>query len=128
MASSINRNQEVVDGAVIVKITLISKDAGDSLLIQKFGDIVINPTGTFDDPADVTFPNFYVNAGEPVCFYHRQEIMAIFKDYKLSLPVLERQANLWGDAITLQIQNAMISLRALGTGTDTTTMNTAVNI
>jgi len=127
MASEFNRDQEIIDGAVIVKITLVSKDAGDSALVQKFGDIVINPTGEFNDPSDITFPQFYVNAGDPIYFFQRQEIMAIFKDSLLALPVLERQANLWGNNISTQIQNAMIALRALGTATDTTTMNTSVS-
>ncbi len=126
MASIFNRSQQIIDGVVIVKFNLISKDAGDSALISKFGDIVIDPSGLFGDPSDLTFPQFLVQAGDPVPFFERQEIKAIFKSSPLPILVTERQANLWGNAIATRLANAMISLRGLGTGTDTVTMNNQV--
>lgn len=126
MASTFNRSQQVIEGMVIVKFNLIAKDAADSALVDKFGDIMINPSGLFNDPVDPTFPQFLVQAGCLVPFFEQQEIKALFKSSILPIAVLERQANLWGNAIATALANAMIALRALGTVTDTTTMDVQV--
>ena len=125
MTSTISRVQKIEERVITVSIKLVSKDAADNTFIQKFGDIIIDPSGFFNDPNDVTFPKFNVSAGDPIPFYTNQEIRAIFADPSLTIETLQRQANLWGDAIELKIQNAMISLRAK---TDTTTLNTTLNI
>ena len=125
MASTIHRVQKPIGRTIVVEISLTAKDVTDSGLIQKFGDIVINPTGDFSDPLDNTYPKFYVNAGNPVPFFTDQVIRATFEDDTLSLDALQKQANLWGDAISLAIQNALVALRAQ---TDTSTLDTSVNI
>jgi len=125
MASTIHRVQKPIGRTIVVEISLTAKDVTDSGKIQKFGDIVINPTGDFDDPNDNTYPKFYVNAGNPVSFFTDQVIRATFEDDTLSLDALQKQANLWGDAISLSIQNALVALRAQ---TDTSTLDTSVNI
>jgi len=125
MASTIHRTQQLIGRTVIVQLALTAKDIGDSALIQKFGDIVINPSGDFIDPNDGTYPPFYVNAGNPVSFFTEQVIRATFEDDTLSLDALQKKANLWGDAIILAIQNAMVALRA---DTDSTTLDTTVSI
>ena len=125
MASTIQRTQQLRGRSILVSISLTAKDVADSALIQKFGDIIINPTGDFSDPNDNTYPPFYVNAGDPVSFYTDQVIRATFEDDKLGLAALQKQANLWGDAISLAIDNAMTALRAL---TDTTTLDSSIQI
>ena len=113
MASSIQRTTELVDGGVSVEIRLVAKDANDDALIQKFGDIKINPSGQFSDPLNTAYPAFIVQAGDPIEFYTVGTIRALFVDDTLALDALQRKAKLWGDQISLNIQNAMIALRAL---------------
>jgi hypothetical protein len=113
MASSIQRTTKLIDGGISVEIRLVAKDAADDALIQKFGDIEINPSGQFGDPLDLTYPKFKVTAGDPVAFYTVGVVRALFQDDTLQLADLQKRAKLWGDAITLSIQNSMISLRAL---------------
>ena len=125
MAIEVERKQELIERTIQIVIELVSKDATDNALVDKFGDIIINVSGAFSDPTDSTFPAFYVNAGKPVSFFKAQKIQTIFEDDILTLPVLQRQATLWGNSIMLQIQNAMTALRAL---TDSTTMDTTVTI
>lgn len=125
MASTINRNQQLIGRSVIINITLTAKDVTDSALIQKFGDIIINPSGNFSDPNDNTYPPFYVNAGDPVPFFTNQVIRATFEDDLLDLAALQKKANLWGDAISLAIENALTALRAL---VDTTTENVDIPV
>lgn len=125
MAISVERKQALIGRTIQIVIELVSKDAGDNALIDKFGDIIINVSGSFNDPSDNTFPAFYVNAGKPVPFFKNNIIQTIFEDDILTLPVLQRQATLWGNSIMLQIQNSMTALRAL---TDSTTMDTTVTI
>lgn len=125
MTSTIKRVQSIDKRVVSVSIQLIAKDAADSLLIDKFGDILIDPSGEYSDPNDLSYPKFRVYAGDPVPFYTQQVVRAIFSDTTLTLEDLQRRANLWGDAITLKIQNAMIALR---TKEDDVTTSTTVNI
>ena len=125
MASQLTRTQTLVDGVITVQISLPAKDATDSSLIQKFGDIQINPSGYFSDPSDSTYPKFMVMAGKPVNFYTEGSITALFANDTLAIADLERRATLWGNAIQLAIQNAMTSLRAL---TDTVTSTTNITI
>ena len=125
MATQITREQVLSDRVITVKISLTSKDAQDDALIKKFGDIKINPSGTFADPNDSSYPAFRVEAGEPVLFFTNGEVKAVFANDALSTADLQKRADLWGDKIQLTIQNAMIDLRDL---TDTTTSVTVVTI
>jgi len=125
MASTIHRVQTLTSRTATITISLTAKDVTDSALIQKFGDIIINPSGDFSDPDDSAYPKFYVNAGNPVPFYTEGVIRATFDDEALDLAALQKQANLWGDAIVLAIENALTALRAAH---DTTTSDTTVNI
>ena len=113
MASTIQRSVQLVDGGISVEIRLVAKDAADDALIQKFGDIEINPTGYFNDPLHTDYPKFFVQAGDPVQFYTVGAIRTLFIDDTLTLDALQKKAKLWGDKISLDIQNAMIALRAL---------------
>lgn len=125
MASTIRRKQTLNGRSITVSISLDTKDAADSALIEKYGDIKINPSGHFGDPNDLTYPKFLVEAGDPVSFYKQGSIQGIFIDNTLDLADLQKRADLWGDQIVLNIQNAMIALRAY---TDTTTLETTVVI
>lgn len=113
MSSTIQRVVKLVDGGISVEIRLVAKDAADDALIQKFGDIEINPSGQFSDPLDLSYPKFNVVAGDPVPFYTVQVIRALFVDDTLALADLQKRAKLWGDKIALDIQNAITALRAL---------------
>ena len=125
MASTIRRKQSLNGRSISVSISLDTKDSADSALIEKYGDIKINPTGYFNDPNDLAYPKFLVEAGDPVSFYKQGFIQAIFIDNALTLADLQKRADLWGDKIILDIQNAMIALRAY---TDTTTIDTTIVI
>ena len=113
MASSIRRKQELIEGTILVTISLVSKDAIDSALIEKFGDILINPSGYFGDPNDPSYPKFLVKAGDPIPFYTQQTIRNLFVNNTLSVVDLQKRADLWADKIVLDIQNEMIRLRSL---------------
>lgn len=128
MASTIERIQTLVSRVITVKIILTAKDTGDSALISKFGDIMINPTGTFSDPAHVEYPSFYVNAGDPVPFFTVGQIQTTFQDDALSIAALQIKAKLWGDNISTQIQNSLIALRNPVINTDSTTMDSPINV
>lgn len=125
MATQITRQQTLSDRVITVKIYLSSKDAQDDSLVKKFGDIKINPSGTFSDPNDLAYPAFRVEAGEPVLFFTVGEVKAIFATDSLTTEDLQKRADLWGDAIQLAIQNAMTDLRDL---VDITTSTTVVTI
>jgi hypothetical protein len=125
MTSTIRRKQELSKRSITVTISLESKDSADSALIEKYGDIQINPSGYFNDPNEVSYPKFLVEAGDIVSFYTKGSITAIFIDNNLTLPDLQKRADLWADKIVLDIQNAMTALRAL---TDTTTLDTTITI
>lgn len=125
MASTIRRKQTPVGRSILVEFTLIAKDAADTALIAKFGDITIDPSGDFNDPNDNTFPAFNVSAGDPVLFFTDQAIRATFVDDTLEWAALQRKAELWGDQISLNIQNAMTALRALD---DDITLDTTITI
>jgi hypothetical protein len=126
MATQITRTQILTDRVITVTISLTAKDATDDALVKKFGDIQIMPSGYFNDPADSTYPQFMVNAGtEPIDFFTAGSIVATFANDTLALADLQRRALLWGNAIQLTIQNAMIALRAL---VDSTTSTSVVTI
>jgi hypothetical protein len=125
MATTITREQVLSDRVITVKIFLASKDAGDDALIKKFGDIKINPSGEFGDPNDAAYPQFRVDAGEAVLFFTVGEVKAVFANDTLTILDLQKRADLWGDKIQLDIQNAMTALRAF---TDTTTSTTTITI
>jgi hypothetical protein len=118
MSSTIQRQATLVDGGISLEIRLVAKDASDDALIQKFGDIKINPSGTFSDPLDLSYPKFNVQAGDAIDFYTTGTIRGLFVDDTLVLADLQKRAKLWGDKVCLDIQNAMIALRTLN---DTTT-------
>ena len=113
MATSIVRNTEIRGRTIVVKFTLVAKEITDDNLYRKFGDIMIDVTGDFSDPNDLSYPKFYVNAGAQVPFFTNQEIIAHFEDEKLIFQDLSRRARLWGDAIQQQIQNKLLVLRSL---------------
>lgn len=125
MTSQITREQVLGDRVATIKITLTAKDATDDALIKKFGDIKINPTGYFNDPDDVAYPAFYVDAGPPVSFFMVEEIKAMFANDVLHINDLQKRANLWGDKIQLDIENAMVTIRDF---VDTTTSTTVITI
>lgn len=125
MTSQITRTQTLVDRIVTITITLSAKDAADDSLIRTFGDIKISPSGIFNDPNDESYPSFRVDAGDDVLFFTVGEIKATFANDTLSLADLQKRADLWGDKIQLDIQNAMIRLRAF---TDLTTSSATVSI
>ena len=125
MASQILRTQTLVDRVITIKISLSAKDGTDDSLIKKFGDIKIVVSGTFCDPNDGTYPPFRVDAGDDVLFFTAGEIKTTFVNDTLLLADLQKRADLWGDAIQLDIQNKMIALRALS---DTTTSSSTVTI
>ena len=125
MATTITREQVLSDRVITIKIFLASKDAGDDALIKKFGDIKINPSGEFGDPNSSAYPKFRVDAGEAVLFFTVGEVKAVFANDTLTTDDLQKRADLWGDKIQLDIQNAMTALRAL---TDTTTSTTTITI
>ena len=68
MTSTIRRKQELSKRSITVTISLESKDSADSALIEKYGDIQINPSGYFNDPNEVSYPKFLVEAGDIVYF------------------------------------------------------------
>lgn len=125
MATTITRAQTLSDRVITVKIFLASKDASDDALIKKFGDIKISPSGEFGDPNDIAYPKFRVDAGETVLFFTAGEVKAVFANDTLTPADLQKRADLWGDKIQLDIQNAMTALRAL---TDTTTSTNTITI
>ena len=125
MASQITRNQTLIGRMATVEILLVAKDVTDDSIIKKFGDVIINPTGNFSDPDDLSYPTFYVAAGPTVPFFTTGQVQAQFANDLLTLADLQRRANLWGDQIQLDIQNGIVVLRAL---TDTTTSTTTVTI
>jgi hypothetical protein len=125
MTSQITRKQTLIDRVATVAIFLTAKDAGDDAIIKKFGDVIINPTGSFSDPNDLTYPAFYVEAGPTVHFFTTGQVQAQFANDVLTLADIQRRANLWGDKIQLDIQNGIVALRALH---DTTTSTTTVTI
>ena len=126
MATQITRTQILTDRVITVTISLTAKDATDDALVKKFGDIQITPSGYFGDPSDSTYPSFMVNAGtEPVDFFTAGSVVATFANDTLAIADLQKRALLWGNAIQLAIQNAMIALRAM---TDTTTSTSVVTI
>ena len=111
MSTMINRTQTLKDRTVVVEFRLAQKDVRDDALWQKWGDVKIQVSGQFGDPHDPTYPPFQVNAGPDIKLFERQTFQAHFADPALSLEVLQRRANLWGDAIQLQIQNKIILMR-----------------
>ena len=113
MSSSIQKITKLIDGGISVEIRLVAKDAADDALIQTFGDIQINPSGLFGDPLHLAYPKFNVVAGDPVDFYTVGAVRALFVDDTLALEDLQNRALLWGNAISLDIQNKMTALRAL---------------
>lgn len=125
MASIINRKQELINRSIKVTIELIQKDISDSALIKKFGDIVINPSGDFGDNNDSTYPKFNVQAGDPIKFFENGSITYTFEDSTLDIDALQKKAKLWGDSISLSIQNGLVSLRALN---DSSTMDNNITI
>lgn len=124
MATQITRTQTLTDRVITVKISLTSKDGADDALVKKFGDIKINPSGDFLDPNDGAYPKFRVVAGEAVSFFSMGEVKAVFADDALNILDLQKRADLWGDKIQLDIQNAMTALRALNDSTTSTTVIT----
>lgn len=125
MTSQITRAQNLTDRVATVKISLSAKDVGDDAAIKTFGDIKINPTGYFNDPDDDTYPQFYVDAGPAIPFFHIGEIKATFANDALNINDLQKRANLWGNKIQLDIQNAITTIRTLH---DTTTQTTVITI
>lgn len=85
----------------------------------------MNPSGTFLDPNDLTYPKFIVQAGEPIEFFDVQVVRAIFSDMSLTFADRSRRAKLWGDAIQLQIQNQLTAIRLL---TDNVTQSTSIPV
>lgn len=125
MASTLTRTQKVDEGVITVEILLSAKDATDDTLVRKFGDIIVNPSGTFSDPNDLAYPKFIVQAGEPIEFFDIQVVRAIFSDMSLTFADRARRAKLWGDAVQLQIQNQLTALRLL---TDNVTQSTSIPV
>lgn len=125
MASAIEREQTLNNGIITVEIRLISIDASDDALIQKFGDIRVDPSGEFKDQNDPTFAPFRVEAGDPVYFFAARSIRCLFVGDALTMPFLQRRAKIWGDNIEREIQNQILNLRAL---VDTTSSKQVVNI
>lgn len=113
MASHIKREQWIEDGIVFVELILAAKDINDDARIRKYGDIKVNPSGIFNDPDDMSYPAFRVDAGSPIPFFTRGRIRATFVGDTLQPEDLQRRANLWGDKIMLDIQNALERLRIL---------------
>lgn len=125
MATQITRTQVLSDRVITVKISLTSKDASDDALVKKFGDIKINVSGEFGDPNDSSYPRFRVEAGEAVLFFSNGEVKAVFANDALTSLDLQKRADLWGDKVQLDIQNAMTALRAM---VDTTTSTTVITL
>ena len=125
MSTVISRVGSLLGGTAQVKFMIITKDLTDAALVDKYGDIIINPTGFFNDPNDNAYPKFYVNAGDIIPFFTKTFITAQFEDSSLTIDEIQKKAKLWGDAVQTDIQNKIIALRAL---TDTTTGNATVTI
>jgi len=123
MSTLINRTQNLKDRTIIVEFRLAQKDARDDELCRKWGDIKVQVSGMFGDPHDPSYPPFYVSAGPDINLFERQSFQCHFADPLLPLELLQRRANLWGDAIQLQIQNKIILMRE---NDDNTTMSVNV--
>jgi len=125
MATTFSRKSEILDGTVTVTFNLTAKDEADDALVRKYGDVIINVTGYFVDPADGTYPKFYVNAGDPIELFQAGTFTAHFEDSTMLISALQKRADLWGDNIQTQIQNGILALRAF---TDTISGTTTVTI
>jgi hypothetical protein len=125
MTSQITRKQTLINRVATVEFSLVAKDVTDDAIIKKFGDVIITPTGSFNDPNDLTYPAFYVNAGPCVPFFTVEHVQAQFVNDTLTLADIQRRANLWGDKIQLDIQNGIVAKRALH---DTTTSTVTITI
>lgn len=125
MASAIEREQTLDNGIITIEIRLVSIDSSDDALVQKFGDITIDPSGEFKDTNDPSFAPFRVEAGDPVSFFSARSVRCLFVGDSLTMPFLQRRAKIWGDSIEREIQNQILNLRSL---VDTTSSKTVVNI
>ena len=110
MPTSITREQKNVDGVVTEEFTLTAKGAEDDFLVRRFGDIVINPSGEFNDPLNPTI-KFRVDAGLPVPFFEVGKIVAVFDDHALGIAVSQQRAKIWGDKIQADLKASMAALR-----------------
>jgi len=110
MPTTIAREQKNIDGVVIEEFFLTNKSAEDDFLVRRFGDITVNPSGDFTDPANPTV-KFRVDAGPPVSFFEFGRVVAVFDDHLLSLTVLQQRAKIWGDKIQADLQSSMAALR-----------------
>jgi len=122
MPSIVQRNQALEGGVVIAELVLTVKDSYDDFLVSRFGDILVNPSGEFTDPADATF-KFQVRADGPVSFFKAGELRAVFDDQVLGTDVLQRRAKVWGDKMQADLKAAIATLR---TKVDLTTTSTFV--
>jgi hypothetical protein len=114
MAIKIDRKVTTEHRTVIVEFVLVAKDSAEDLLVRRFGDMVINPTGDFHDPINSSYPKFFVDAGPAVSFFERQSIRALFDDDALTVEDLQNRGRLWGDRIQEMIVAEMTRLRGLG--------------
>ena len=125
MATSITRDTRVKGRTVIVEFTLVAKDSSDDVLYRKFGDIMLNVSGYFGDPNDLSFPKYWVEAGLPLGLFTSEKIVSHFEDATLTIEALQKRAKLWADNVQLQIQNGILSLRQAN---DTVSQTSTISI
>ena len=120
MPTIIERNQTIHEGVVVVELALVSKDQHDEYLTSRFGDIVIDPSGAFEDVADAA-SKFTLHAGPPVYFFKAGALRAVFDDTSLGTDVLQKRAKIWGDKMQADLKSAMAALRLKSDLTSTST-------
>ncbi len=111
--TSIEISQRLVGGTVTARVYALSISNADSALADKYGGVIIDPSGYFEDPADPYYPKFYVNAGPSISFFERGEVRALFYDNFLPIEILQKHAILWCNRVKDLIQNELKRLRDL---------------
>jgi len=111
--TSIEVSQQLIGGTVTARVHAVSISGEDSALVRKYGGAIVDPSGYFGDPADPSYPQFYVNAGPALSFFDFGEVRALFFDGLLPIETLQRHAILWCDKIRSLIQDELVRLRNL---------------
>ena len=114
MATIIQRDIFPEGGMIIASVSILSKDPNDDFLARKYGDVYINPSGSFADPQDATF-QFIVDSGNAIGILLSnlpdQKINATFNDETIDISIRLRQANLWSLSISNAIAAGITKLR-----------------
>ena len=114
MATIIQRDIKPEGGSVVASVYILSKDPNDDFLAQKYGDVYVDPSGTFTDSSDGT--SFIVSDGNPIGILlsqlPNQKIISIFSDQTIDISIRLQQASVWTLAIAAAIASGITKLRS----------------